>query len=631
MKKKILLPLVLLTVMIIGIIPISAIAAEGVSGDNIARPFTYYFPDEIFAHLIAEHLEMKKEDLVTEKQLKSITSIDSFNYGVTNIDGISYLSNLDTIYFSFAIMSVLPEELCDLDKLEYLSLNGISFNQNTFTELPKNFNKLRNLKHLSIAGSKITEFPKQILNLNNLESLDLRYNNFEIPNEIDNLTMLKTLNLSNIKSNLPNTIGNLKNLILLDISYNDLNDVPNFIEKLINLETLHLSGNNISSIPEYIGKLKNLKMLNLHSNKLQNLPLSIESLTNLKHLYITGNNFTSLPNYIIEKFPDGVSQQSAILPTKTITSNKGIAATDIYPEIIRQLLKYEGISDTEWFTKGSICTFINNNTHEEIKIEWGYDTEQKLYLNSGNYTVFLYTFGDIWVEGHPVCLNTHTFTIPLEIVDSTPQPQNHTYKINGSAKSDKGGYDVTVQGLFEGELEEGRNVLSAAQLANIDIRGIGKHIASGETQAFGTNRLSGADVIVTNGEITEFILYTFVKTTSGLRENVTIKLSDKVIIDQAWNSNEKSINNIYDVYVSGELPNNLSEGKNLFGKAELDTLMLRGFYINNETGETKFITQKQFTSLEVHVTGGKVTKIIATGSAKTPNGVKDNFEIIIDK
>lgn len=58
---------------------------------------------------------------------------------------------------------------------------------------------------------------------------------------------------------------------------------------LTHLVKLDLSKNQLEELPEYFGHLKNLKHLDLYSNKISKLPLSFSQLKNLQWLDLTKN------------------------------------------------------------------------------------------------------------------------------------------------------------------------------------------------------------------------------------------------------------------------------------------------------------------------------------------------------
>ncbi|NES87329.1 MAG: GTPase, partial [Moorea sp. SIO2B7] len=134
----------------------------------------------------------------------------------------------------------------------------------------------------------------------NLTTLDLSGNELtELPEFIGNLSNLTTLDLSgNELTELPEFIGNLSNLTRLDLSRLQLTKLPEFIGNLSNLTTLDLSGNELTELPEFIGNLSNLTTLNLSGNELTELPEFIGNLSNLTRLDLSRLQLTELPEFI---------------------------------------------------------------------------------------------------------------------------------------------------------------------------------------------------------------------------------------------------------------------------------------------------------------------------------------------
>jgi internalin A len=79
------------------------------------------------------------------------------------------------------------------------------------------------------------------------------------------------------------------NATTLSLSGLDLDDIPDDVYSLVNLEELNLSRNNLQDIPSKILQLENLKTLNLYGNKLVEIPKSIYQINSLDSLVLSVN------------------------------------------------------------------------------------------------------------------------------------------------------------------------------------------------------------------------------------------------------------------------------------------------------------------------------------------------------
>ena len=141
---------------------------------------------------------------------------------------------------------------------------------------------------ISINGKKVN---KDITNLN------LSYNNLtQLPVEIGQLTQLTILNLSNNKlTHLPVEIWQLTQLTSLLLTTNNLTKLPVEIGQLTRLTKLDLQDNELTQLPVEIGQLIRLTTLYLSNNKLTKLPVEIGQLKQLTKLYLSNNKLTKLP------------------------------------------------------------------------------------------------------------------------------------------------------------------------------------------------------------------------------------------------------------------------------------------------------------------------------------------------
>jgi Leucine-rich repeat (LRR) protein len=83
----------------------------------------------------------------------------------------------------------------------------------------------------------------------------------------------------------------LKYIIELNLSGNKLKELPEWIDKCVNLQRLYCSHNQLALLPESLPN--SLQILYCRNNQLTSLPESLS--TNLQELYCSNNQLTSLP------------------------------------------------------------------------------------------------------------------------------------------------------------------------------------------------------------------------------------------------------------------------------------------------------------------------------------------------
>jgi Leucine-rich repeat (LRR) protein len=122
--------------------------------------------------------------------------------------------------------------------------------------------------------------------------LDLSFNQLtQLPSSIEKLQNLRELwvNNNNLIS-LPTNLGLLPLLTRLEVNHNILVELCEFGPNGF-FNILNASDNKLTSIPDSIGNLINLSILNLKSNNLTELPETIKNLKGLQVADFTANNF----------------------------------------------------------------------------------------------------------------------------------------------------------------------------------------------------------------------------------------------------------------------------------------------------------------------------------------------------
>lgn len=121
--------------------------------------------------------------------------------------------------------------------------------------------------------------------------LDLSYNSlFEVPAQIGELQVLRELRLSiNKISSLPREIGKIPRLRKLILNGNRLRSIPAEVGKLQLLEELILSENQLEDIPSSIAGIAALRLLHLQNNKLKTLPFELSEVQTLEEMDCSNN------------------------------------------------------------------------------------------------------------------------------------------------------------------------------------------------------------------------------------------------------------------------------------------------------------------------------------------------------
>jgi len=136
----------------------------------------------------------------------------------------------------------------------------------------------------------------------NVKSLDLSENNLvELPVEILHLKNLEDIDLeANPNLNLGEALhllSQLKHLKSLGLGRNKLSDIPTYIAALKNLDDLSLEDNEFTDIPATIKKL-HIKSLFLYGDKMETLHLKKGDLADLTDINLCVNKFTIFPTQL---------------------------------------------------------------------------------------------------------------------------------------------------------------------------------------------------------------------------------------------------------------------------------------------------------------------------------------------
>lgn len=225
---------------------------------------------------------------------------------------------------------------------------------------------------IEAAIKEIEKCKKWDLTLFEMIGMDLE----EIPDELNDLRQLEHLNLGHNKLiRLSQGFRQLSNLKLLKLTGNRLTEIPEEIFELENLTSLDLSDNQITKIPDKIGRLKNLKFLNLSGNHIKELPINLSQLRDLEKLEINDNPITIPPPEILQKEVKAIlrylgnlaENQVSLNETKLIVVGEGgVGKTSLMKKLLNKNFTLDlnekstkGISIEKWRIDQNHLNLVN--------------------------------------------------------------------------------------------------------------------------------------------------------------------------------------------------------------------------------------------------------------------------------
>ncbi|MEL0609056.1 leucine-rich repeat-containing protein kinase family protein [Vibrio echinoideorum] len=161
--------------------------------------------------------------------------------------------------------------------------------------------QFKGIKRLQLSEG-LTEFPLEILELaDSLEILDLSGNQLsDLPEELSQLTNLRIIFASNnLFTHLPDVLGTLPKLEMVGFKTNQIKTVSE--QSLpVQLRWLILTDNAIEVLPHSLGERPRLQKLALAGNKIRVLPESMENLSSLELVRLSANQLTEFPEFLIK-------------------------------------------------------------------------------------------------------------------------------------------------------------------------------------------------------------------------------------------------------------------------------------------------------------------------------------------
>ena len=218
--------------------------------------------------------------------LSGCSKLKKFPDIVENMSHLSKLCLSETAIKDCKNLSSVPIAICSLMSLRTLNLSGCS----RLDELPENLGKIESLEELDLSGTAITGLPSSIIHLKNLKVLSLSRCVGLSSNKLMRFPLMQPRRSPNSMGMLERSLIGLCSLTELDLSYCNVQTIPNDLGCLSSLQMLNLNGNNFVCLPESIIQLSNLEYLFMrgctHLRMLPELSLNIK--------YIDARKCTSL-------------------------------------------------------------------------------------------------------------------------------------------------------------------------------------------------------------------------------------------------------------------------------------------------------------------------------------------------
>lgn len=135
------------------------------------------------------------------------------------------------------------------------------------------------------------------LSMDNIEGIADDVMNFPF----DKLTNLKTVSLKNLGlPAIPEALFKCRNLEYLFVDNNNISEIPDSVGDFKNLERIRFEGNNVKVVPDSLGECINLLEVDMVSNPLENVTERLLELDKLDYIRISRPSVHCLDNFFDE-------------------------------------------------------------------------------------------------------------------------------------------------------------------------------------------------------------------------------------------------------------------------------------------------------------------------------------------
>uniref|UniRef100_A0A672LSK6 Leucine-rich repeat-containing protein 40 n=1 Tax=Sinocyclocheilus grahami TaxID=75366 RepID=A0A672LSK6_SINGR len=216
------------------------------------------------------------------KYLRSRVQGCSLFQAKINVHAIKTLKTLD---YSEKHEASIPDEV--FDAVDDSPVANVNFSKNQLTAVPSRILQLKDtLADINLGFNKLTSIPVDFSMFKQLVHIDLRNNLLiSLPMQLEGLTKLRSVILS----------------------FNRFKSFPEVLYRISSLETILISNNQVGGIdPVQMKTLNNLSTLDLSNNDIMQVPPELGNCTSLRALMLDGNPFRNPRAAILSKGTDAV-------------------------------------------------------------------------------------------------------------------------------------------------------------------------------------------------------------------------------------------------------------------------------------------------------------------------------------
>ncbi|XP_070765139.1 leucine-rich repeat-containing protein 40 [Enoplosus armatus] len=195
------------------------------------------------------------------------------------------IKTLKLLVYSEKQAGSIPDEL--FDAVVDQGVTTVNFSKNQLTSIPPRLVEFQSsMSDINLGFNRLTCCSPDICKLLQLTHIDLRNNQL---------------------SDLPSEMKNLMKLCSIILNYNRFKSFPEVLYQIVSLETVLLGNNQVGGVdPCRLLKLVHLSTLDLSNNDLLNIPPELGLCTSLRCLSLEGNPFRTPRAAIVAKGTDAV-------------------------------------------------------------------------------------------------------------------------------------------------------------------------------------------------------------------------------------------------------------------------------------------------------------------------------------